>query len=79
MLHDNAKPHTSLKTMEYVGKFGWTVLSHNSYSLDLAPSDFPLFWLMKDGVCGQHFPDDDVITAVRKCLSAAGDCYKCSL
>ena len=41
--HDNAKPHTSLKTHNVISSFGWTTISHPPYLPDLAPSDFPLF------------------------------------
>ena len=45
---------------------GWIVLLHPQYSPDLAYSGFHLFRLMKDGLCGQHFPGKDNITAVVK-------------
>ncbi|PNF14079.1 hypothetical protein B7P43_G02148 [Cryptotermes secundus] len=79
--HDNARPHTSLVTTAHISKFGWTVLPHPPYSPDLAPSDFHLFGPMKDGLCGQHFPDNGaVIAAVRKCLASAGaDFYGCGI
>jgi hypothetical protein len=65
--HDNARPHTSLRTREHITKMGWTVLSHPPYSPDLAPSDFHLFLSLKDALCGPHFEDDNsVIEAVRK-------------
>jgi hypothetical protein len=46
----------------------------------LAPSDFHLFGLMKDGLRGQHFPDDAVIASVRKWVASAGaDFYEGSM
>ena len=50
--HDNARPHTSLKTVEHIVNLGWTVVPHSPYSPDLAPSDFHLFGLMKDRLPG---------------------------
>ena len=71
--HDNARTHTSLKTVEHIVKLGWTVVSHPPYSPDLAPSDFHLFGLMKDGLCGQHFPSyDAVVQAVKQWATSAG-------
>ena len=58
-----------MKTTSTISKFGWTVLPHPPYSPDLAPPDFHLFGPLKDGLRGQHFPDDDaVITAVKQWL-----------
>jgi hypothetical protein len=35
---------------------------------------------MKDGLCGQHFPDDTIIAAVRKWVASTGaDFYKHSM
>ena len=71
--HDIARPHTSLKTVEHIVNRGWTVVPHPPYSLDLAPSDFHLFGLMKDGLHGQHFPSNDaVVRAVNQCATSAG-------
>ena len=41
--HDNARPHTSLKTREVISSFSWTAISHSPYSPNLALSDFHLF------------------------------------
>lgn len=66
ILHDNARPHTSLRTREHLKKLGWTTLPHPPYSPDLAPSDFHLFGPLKDGLRGRHFDDDEsVIQAVK--------------
>ena len=65
--HDNARPYTSLKTLEVINSFGWTTISHPPYSPDLAPSDFHLFGPLKESLRGQHFfSDEEVKTAIRK-------------
>jgi len=71
--HDNARPHTSLRTMETIATFGWTVLPHPPYSPDLAPSDFHLFGSLKDGMRGIHFSDDEsLVKAAKQWLKGAG-------
>ena len=71
--HDNARSHANLKTMEHIVKLGWTVLPHPLYSRDLARSDFHLFRPMKDGLCRQHFPSNNVvIAAVKQWTTSAG-------
>jgi len=40
---DNARPHTSAAKTDAIAPFGFTVLPHPAYSLDIAPSDFHLF------------------------------------
>ena len=37
LLPDNARTHTSFKTMEYVASLGWAVLIHPQNGLDLTP------------------------------------------
>ncbi|PNF23391.1 hypothetical protein B7P43_G12947 [Cryptotermes secundus] len=39
-LKDNAHPHTAKTTMETLRKLKWNLLTHPSYSPNLAPSDF---------------------------------------
>ena len=77
--HDNAWPHTSLKTVEYIATLGWTVLPPPTCSPDLDPSDFHLFGPMKDGLRGQHFPSNDAAVRVVKqwATSAGADFYEC--
>jgi histone-lysine N-methyltransferase SETMAR len=79
--HDNARPHTSLKTLEHVVKFGWTVLPHPPRGPDLAPSDSHLFGRKKAGPRKENFPDNDaVIAAVGKWVASAGaDFYERSM
>ena len=69
ILHDKARPHTSLRTQEAIAKFGWTVLPHPPHSPDLTPSDFHLFGPLKDSLRGTRFEDDEsVIRAVSSWL-----------
>ena len=37
--HDNARPHTRLKTPKVITSFGWTTVTQSLYSLDLALTD----------------------------------------
>ncbi|UYV84215.1 hypothetical protein LAZ67_X001539 [Cordylochernes scorpioides] len=46
-LHENARPHTSCKTVSTIIKLGFEVLEHPAYSPDLAPSGYFLFGLLK--------------------------------
>ena len=39
LLHDNARPHTAVHTVETLQKLKFEVLAHPPYSPDLAPSD----------------------------------------
>ena len=67
--HDNARPHTSLKTREIISSFGWITISHPPYLPDLAPSDFHLFGPLKESLRGQHFSSNEKVkTAIRKWL-----------
>ena len=50
--HDNARPHTSLKTHEVISSFGWKTISHPPYLPDLALSDFHLFGPLKENLRG---------------------------
>ncbi|GBN77800.1 Histone-lysine N-methyltransferase SETMAR [Araneus ventricosus] len=47
LLHDNARPHTAVRTGEVLRKFKWDVFQHPPYRKDLALSDFHLFIAMK--------------------------------
>jgi hypothetical protein len=50
LLHDNARPHTSLGTREAIAKIRWTVPPQPAHSPDLAPSDYRLFGPVKDAI-----------------------------
>jgi hypothetical protein len=53
--HDNACPHTAYLTLEKTERFRWEVLSHPSYSADLAPLNDHLFGPLNDHMRGQHY------------------------
>ena len=69
LLHDNARPHASIKTREAITSFGWITVSHSPYSPDLAPSDYHLFGAMEEKLRGKHYVnDEEVKTAARNWL-----------
>jgi hypothetical protein len=67
LLHyDNARPHTAQVTQEIFQELQWQLLEHSPYGPDLAPSDFPLFGLLKNHPGGKRFADDEEVeTEVR--------------
>jgi hypothetical protein len=73
LLHDNARPHTGLRTREANAKMGWTVLPHPAHSPDLAPCDCHLFGPLNDALRGRHFADDNQLEqSLRHVLRSAG-------
>ena len=52
---DNAKSHVSLMPRQKLLQLGWEVLIHLPYSPDIAPSDFHLFWCLKNSLNGKNF------------------------
>ncbi|UYV77295.1 hypothetical protein LAZ67_15000398 [Cordylochernes scorpioides] len=63
-LHDNARPHTSCKTVSTIIKLGFEVLEHPAYSPYLAPSDYFLFGLLKKELKGKRFDSDEDVQKV---------------
>ncbi len=63
LLHDNARPHVSVKTQQKIEELGWRVLPHAPYSPDLAPSDYHLFRSMEHSLRNMQFAN---IQDVRK-------------
>ena len=59
-IHDNARPHTARQTQTLLhDEFHWDAFDHPPNSPDLAPSDFYLFWKMKERLAGNRFTDDE--------------------
>jgi histone-lysine N-methyltransferase SETMAR len=69
LLHDNARPHTSLRTREAIAKMGWAFPPHPPHSPDLAPSDCHLFGHIKNALRGGHFEDDSEFYIVIQLLT----------
>jgi len=65
LLHDNAAAHTAGVATSVAAECGYKLLPHPPYSPDLAPSDFYLFPLLKEHLCGrQYASDNDIIQSV---------------
>jgi len=52
--------HRSIRTVEAVRKFGWTVLLHPPCSYNLALR-FSLFIHFKDSLWGHHYPNEEAL------------------
>ena len=50
---DNIKLHASLMTRQKLSQFGWEVLTLLPYSPYIAPSDFHLFWPLRNSLNGK--------------------------
>jgi len=70
--HDNARPHTSLRTQEAITKFVWIVLPHPPSPPIIMIWRRPIFIFfgpLKNALRGTSFENDDsVIRAVRSWL-----------
>jgi histone-lysine N-methyltransferase SETMAR len=53
LLHDNARPHTALITVNKLNEMGLNIVPHPPYSPDLAPSDYYLFSSLKSSLRGK--------------------------
>ena len=47
--------HTARHSVKQIWNLKLEVLFHPPYSLDLAPRDFHVFWLLEDALYGRHF------------------------
>ena len=63
----NARVHTCKVAMDAVGRNGYELIPHPTYSADLASSDFSLFPNLKKDIRGLHLrSDEEVVTAVEE-------------
>lgn len=66
LLHDNARPHVSKKTLQKLSELNIEVLKHPPYSPDLAPTDFHLFKHLDHVLSQKTFADHE---GVKKAIS----------
>lgn len=64
LLHDSAKPHTSVRTTEAVTHFRRALMLHLPYSPDLAWYNYHLFGPLGGGCCGR--PGKDTFMSVTR-------------
>ncbi|GFN73735.1 histone-lysine N-methyltransferase SETMAR [Plakobranchus ocellatus] len=57
--HNNAIPHTTKRTKEWLERQRWDIILHPAHSPDLAPSNFHLFGPLKRHLGGKKFEDED--------------------
>ncbi len=63
LLHDNGRPHVAHLTQQKIKQLGWEILSHPSWSPDLAPSDYHLFLSVRNYLCNKHYEDFDELNS----------------
>jgi len=69
LLHDNAQPHTAVRTNVLIKSFSWEIFDHPPYSPDLAPSDYNLFIKIKVWLATQRFhTNEELIEGVNNWL-----------
>ena len=59
--HDNARPHAASGTCQKIAELCWENLLHPPYSLDLAPSDYHLFFSLQNFLRGKNFKNKEDI------------------
>ena len=55
LLHDNARPHTENQTQFKILELKLESIDHPTYSLDLSPTDYPLFQNLDNFLQGKIF------------------------
>jgi hypothetical protein len=59
LLHEYARPHTSLPTREAIARMGWALVPYRTHTPELAPFDYHVCGPVKGVLCGRHSADDN--------------------
>lgn len=59
LLHDNARPHTSMMTRQKLHDLGYEILDHPPYSPDLSPTDYHFFMHLNNFLRKKCFKNQD--------------------
>ena len=59
LLHDNARPHTSYKTIAKLNELKYEILQHPAYSPDLSPTDFHFFKHLEQFLRAKQYENED--------------------
>lgn len=78
LLHDNARPHVSRKTLQKLNDLGYETLPHPAYSPDLSPTDYHIFKHLDNFIKGRVFKSQtDAETAFNDFIaSRSSDFYR---
>ncbi|EYC40524.1 hypothetical protein Y032_0608g598 [Ancylostoma ceylanicum] len=55
LIHDNAGPHISRKTLQKLSNLGYEILPHPTYSPDLSPTNYHFFKHLDNFIKGRVF------------------------
>ena len=68
---DNARPHITTRTRDFLTDKGVHLLPQPPYSLDIVPSEFYLFGHLKTQICGIEFKNSSgIVEKVREIMSS---------
>jgi len=73
--HDNATPHSCSATLVMTDSITLEIVSHPPYGLDLTPSDFWLFAVLKKHLKRIHFTCEEVQAAMGKCFQEQPEAF----
>jgi hypothetical protein len=69
LLHDNARPHTAVRTWALLVHFNWELFDYPPCSPDLASSDYHLCTYMKNWLESQSLNNNELMEGVEAWLS----------